>query len=68
MILSPVLSGGKLTFNFQTVSGQSYTVQQNSNLGTNNWSLFTNFTGSGSLFQFAAPVTNSLDFFRVREP
>jgi uncharacterized repeat protein (TIGR03803 family) len=68
-ILSPVLSAGHLNFNFQTVSGQSYTIQQNSNLGTTNWAVLSNLTGAGSVFQFSTPVTNGInDFFRVVEP
>ena len=68
-LLSPAFSGGKLNFSFQTASGQSYTVQQNTTLGTSNWVTYTNFTGAGSLIQLSVPITNGQrDFFRVREP
>jgi hypothetical protein len=68
-VQSPGLSGGSFTFNFGTASGQSYTVQQNTNLTTANWTFYTNITGNGSIYQFATPVTNIPQrFFRVRSP
>jgi hypothetical protein len=63
------LSGSNFTFNFGTANGQSYTVQQNTNLATTNWTFYTNITGNGSIYQFATPVTNiPRRFFRVVEP
>ncbi len=68
-VVSPQVSGGNFGFTFGTVNGQSYTVQQNSNLTTTNWTFYTNITGNGSLYQFLTPVTNVPQlFFRVREP
>jgi hypothetical protein len=68
-IQSPQLSGGNFTFNFGTANGQNYTVQQNTNLATTNWTFCTNITGNGSIYQFATPVTNiPRRFFRVVEP
>jgi hypothetical protein len=70
LILAPHLSGTNLAFSFPTISGQSYTIQSNTNLDIANWQFYSNFTGNGSLQQFAIPVTktNRDDFFRVREP
>lgn len=66
---SPSASGGNFNFSFGTLEGQSYTVQQNTNLITTNWTFFTNITGNGSLYQFTAPVTNiPRRFFRVSQP
>jgi hypothetical protein len=66
---SPLLSGNNFTFTFGTVNGQSYTVQQNTNLATPTWTFDTNITGNGSLYEFIAPVTNVPQlFFRVSEP
>jgi autotransporter-associated beta strand protein len=66
---APGILGGNLSFNFQTASNQSYTIQQNSNLDTTNWFFVTNFTGNGSAFQFETPVTSApQNFFRVRQP
>ena len=63
------LSGGNFTFNFGTANGQSYTVQQNTNLAKANWTFYTNITGNGSIYQFATPVTNfPRRFFRVGSP
>jgi hypothetical protein len=68
-ISSPHLSGNNFTFSFTTVSNQSYTIQQNANLATTNWNFYTNITGSGSAFQFSAPLPGFAQrYFRVREP
>jgi len=68
-IQPPVLSGGYLTFEIGTANGQSYTVQQNTNIATTNWTFVTNITGSGSFYQFATPVTSVPErFFRVIQP
>jgi hypothetical protein len=66
---SPQVSGGYFAFSFGTVNGQSYTIQQNTNLATTNWTFYTNITGDGSLYQFSVPVTNiPPGFFRVSQP
>jgi hypothetical protein len=68
-IQPPALSGGKLTFGFGTTNGLAYTVEQNSDLSTTNWTYYTNLIGDGSLYQVTAPVTNIPQmFFRVRQP
>jgi hypothetical protein len=68
-IQAPWLSSGNFTFGFGTANGQSYTVQQNTNLATTNWTFFTNITGSGSLYQFATPLTSVPQrFFRLSQP
>lgn len=68
-IQSPLLAGTCFTFNFSTVSNQSYTIQQNTDLTTTNWTFYTNITGNGSLYQFLVPVSsNQQQFFRVSEP
>jgi hypothetical protein len=69
LLASPRISDNIFNFTFQSANGQSYTVQQNSNLATTNWVFYTNFTGNGSLYQFTTPVTNLPQlFFRVRQP
>jgi hypothetical protein len=69
-LLSPKISAGSFSFDFGTVNGQSYTVQQNTNLATTNWTFYTNITGTGSPFDFTVPATNNIPacFFRVSEP
>ena len=68
--LITTLTNGQFGFSFQTVAGQSYSVQQTADLAGTNWVTLTNFTGAGILFQFTVPVTNTQSglFFRVREP
>ena len=69
-IFNSKLSGTNLLFQFDTVSGQNYTIQRNDDLTTNNWAFYTNFIGSGRIFQFQIPVMASppQKFFRVVEP
>jgi len=62
-------SGNNFSFSFQTVTNQSYTIQQNTNLLSTNWLNYTNITGNGSVYQFTAPLTNTPQrYFRVVEP
>ena len=66
---SPGLTNGNFTFSFGTANDQGYTVQQNTNLATTDWTFYTNITGNGSIYQFFAPVTNiPRRFFRVGSP
>jgi len=65
----PQRSGNGVAFSFQSVSNQSYTVQQNNNLATANWSYYTNLIGNGSLLQWIAPGSDGPQmFFRVKRP
>ena len=57
------------TFSFTTVAGQSYTIQQATNVASTNWCFYTNFIGAGNPWTFAVPVNQtSPNFFRIREP
>jgi hypothetical protein len=68
-ILSPRLETGNFCFGFLTDTGQSYTVQQNTNLATANWVTCTNVLGNGSLMQLSLPNANlPQSFFRISEP
>ena len=69
-ILSPQVANGAFTFGFQTVAGRSYTIQQTLDLATANWVACTNVTGTGSLYQFSAPVSSTPRqvYFRIQEP
>jgi hypothetical protein len=69
-IINTKLMGTNLLFQFPTISDQSYTVQQSTNLATTNWVFYTNIIGNGSVYQFQTPVmaTPAQSFFRVREP
>jgi hypothetical protein len=65
----PMISGGNFMFSFGTTNGLGYTVQQNSDLTTTNWTYYTNIIGDGSLYQFVTAVTNAPQlFFRVSQP
>jgi hypothetical protein len=68
-IISPIIAGTNFLFSVPTISGQSYTVQTTGDLVATNWTFYTNFTGSGDLYEFITPVTNvAKRFFRIREP
>jgi hypothetical protein len=67
-ILSPAVTNGQFVFSFQTVAAQTYAVQQNTDLGTANWSTVTNIQGTGLACEFTAPLTDAQPavFFRVQ--
>jgi hypothetical protein len=68
-VQSPGKTGKLFKFNFGTANGQSYTVQQTTNLVPANWTDCSNIIGNGLIFQFTTPVTNfPQQFFRVRSP
>lgn len=59
-------NGVNLQFSFQTQSGLTNTIEVSTNLAGGVWTPLTNFTGDGSLRQFAFPTTNEpAEFFRV---
>jgi hypothetical protein len=69
---SPALLGnigfatGNFEFSFQTLEGHSHTIQSRTNLVSGSWINLTNFSGDGTVKQFAFPTTNSAtQFFRV---
>lgn len=68
-IISLQLEGATFGFSFRTISGQSYTIQQATDVTSGNWSYCTNFTGDGLVDQITVPANSSQAmFFRVREP
>jgi len=68
-ILSPALAGGQLQFGFNTVAGRSYALQYKNDLSSGAWMFLTNFTGTGSAWQFTAPASPSGNqFYRVSNP
>jgi len=68
--LSALATNGQFNLSFETVTSQSYTIQQNTNLAATNWAALSNFLGTGSLYQFDTLTTNTRPqvFFRVQEP
>jgi uncharacterized repeat protein (TIGR03803 family) len=69
VIQSPLAAGGNFSFSLQTVAGQSYSIQQSTNLAITNWVPYTNIIGNGFPIQLVVPITtNSSRFLRIREP
>ncbi|MGZ5568962.1 MAG: DUF7305 domain-containing protein [Limisphaerales bacterium] len=66
IILAPQLAGNNFTFNFPTLSGQSYTLQQSTVL--NQWQDYRHLVGDGTVMQLSAPMTNLGGFFRLSLP
>jgi hypothetical protein len=63
------LAGGQFDLSFRTLTGQSYTIEQNTNFTTTNWLSYTSFTARASIFAMPVPITNGPSrFFRIREP
>jgi hypothetical protein len=66
LLTSLGMTSGNIEFSFQTSSVHSYTVQSTTNLLTGSWVNLTNFTGDGTVKEFAFPTTSSpTQFFRV---
>ena len=68
--ISPQLANGAFQFSFQTVLGQSYTIQQCPDLTSGNWTPYSSFMGDGNVYLFRVPVLGSQPaaYFRVRQP
>ena len=64
----PALAPGNLSFSFQTVSNKTYTVEQCTDLAPGRWQVRARLTGNGQALAFAAPLTNSQQYFRLRQP
>jgi len=68
-IQSPQISAAQFQFGFNTVNNQAYSVQYSDDLSSQNWTLYTNFTGNGSFWQVVATTTLAPHrFFRVSQP
>jgi hypothetical protein len=51
VLQKPRMNGGQLEVILsKTIPGQSYTIEQNTNLATTNWLRYTNFTATGVNF------------------
>jgi alpha-tubulin suppressor-like RCC1 family protein len=62
-------AGGAMQLSFGSTAGASYTIEATTNLGTTNWSYYTNCTGNGSNCQIAVPFPgHQAQFFRIRSP
>jgi len=70
LLQSIQLSGGNLTFTFQSVNAQSYTVQTTTNLSAPNWVNLGTVTGTGAPLPVSVPVNNTIpeQFYRLNVP
>ncbi|MGA2854388.1 MAG: hypothetical protein ABSE90_09705, partial [Verrucomicrobiota bacterium] len=62
-------TGANFNFSFLTTSDQNYTIEVATNLLMGGWNYYTNVTGDGNIFHFAAPINQAgTQFFRVESP
>jgi sugar lactone lactonase YvrE len=61
-------SAGSFSFGFQTLLGQTYTVEQCTNLAPGLWQFYTRVSGDGQVCSLTAPAAQSQQFFRVSQP
>ncbi|MGO8678144.1 MAG: protease pro-enzyme activation domain-containing protein [Limisphaerales bacterium] len=67
-LVNPQSSSGNFSFSFQTVSGQSYTIQYTDDLANPSWTTLYSFTGDGSVRLVADTPGVSQRFYRVTSP
>jgi len=69
-LLLPQSLTGNFTFDFQTVPDLSYTIEQNTNLGSTNWYIYTRLIGDGFVAHVTLPFLTNVPqvFYRVRQP
>jgi len=70
LLQSVQLSGGTLTFTFQSVNAQNYTVQTTTNLNAPKWVSLGTVTGTGASLPVSVPVNNTIpeQFYRLSVP
>jgi hypothetical protein len=70
LLQSVQLSGGTLTFTFQSVNAQNYTVQTTTNLNAPKWVSLGTVTGTGTPLPVSVPVNNTIpeQFYRLNLP
>jgi len=67
LLTNVVYSGGQMSFDFQSLTGLTHTVETRNDVRTGGWTNYAPFPGDGNLIHITVPTTNSLSrFFRVR--
>ena len=64
-IAQPVLSGGKLSFSFNTTAGLSYVLQESDSLNPPSWQTLEEVIGDGGSKTISDPATEPQHFYRV---
>jgi hypothetical protein len=67
-ILDPHATSGSFIFSFQTVLGQTYTVEYNAGFTNSAWTALRSLTGDGSLQTIANALNSPSRYYRVRSP
>ncbi|HZV33872.1 MAG TPA: proprotein convertase P-domain protein, partial [Verrucomicrobiae bacterium] len=67
-IFNPQIIGTNIVFSFQTVCGQTYSVQSANGLANPNWTTFQTVSGDGSLVFITNSVTSPQRFYRIISP
>ena len=64
-IAQPVLSGGKLSFSFNTTAGLSYVLQESDSLNPSSWQTLEEVVGDGGSKTVSDQATEPQHFYRV---
>ena len=67
-ILDPQLIGTNIVFSFQSVAGQTYSVQSKTNLLNPVWTTFQSLTGDGSIISITNAATLPQRYYRIISP
>jgi len=67
-LVNPQSSSGNFNFSFQTVLGQSYTIQYTDDLANPSWTTLYSFSGDGSLKSIADSPGVAQRFYRATSP
>ncbi len=68
-LFAPAIAAGKVSFLFQTLFEQTYSIQTADSLQATNWQVLTNVNGDGSVQQISDAVSNApLRFYRISSP
>jgi hypothetical protein len=67
-LANPIVSGSNFIFSLQTVSNQTYVLQQSGALENAAWISVQSFTGDGSAQTLTNAITSSPAFYRVASP
>jgi hypothetical protein len=66
LLISPTSTSDTFVFSVRTEANQSYVVETASSLNAPNWTAAGSFSGTGSDVPVSRPLTQGMQYFRVR--
>jgi hypothetical protein len=67
-ILNPHIDGANMVFSFQSIGGQSYSVQSTSDLANPSWTTIQTLTGDGTMVFITNNAAAPQSFYRIISP